>query len=527
LEEKDEKSIASNEATGKKKRPHIKQVLEWILLGVLIFFLISAFVYEAPLKIKLLLIIFTLSCTALQPQYRKWFWLGVVIVFTGVVVWILLPEGDNWESYQYEFAKDIEEINSIYHIADEDNAALVYKSFFKDYALNDLTPYNNHRETYFLTQQYAWASDEHPELFFWLKDKEEIISRYIEAAQKGKCFFPIESRDITASLITSKREYLRFMKSISCIVLCSACNDLGEGHVEEALAKQLAALRTSEYLRAQPMDLDLLTGISIQGMTLNSIQLYTIKNEVRESYLESIEEVLGGISHNWPETWERVKRVKQLQNSNYLYQFLYEENPQGKVRIKVQNYFFLGNFIGTEDLDYWYQRAAKAQNIIVWFFLPSHPDKIKDIVGESIDDYLLMEKFIRDRDSMTRAPSFVQEKLNLGSFINLNMNRTVFNLYETYQHIQTELQASRLMISLRRYKNKNGDWPERAEDIKEFGKGELLVDPVNGQEYVYQYNNGDFVLYSKGLNKTDDDGFHYQRDHGKEGCDDWWIWPPR
>jgi hypothetical protein len=521
------KLFKSSEAKERKKQFIVLQAANWIWLGVLLFFSICAVIFEAPWKLKCILIIFLLACTVLPLKYRKWFWAAVGAVIIGCIVWVLLPNGEGWEPYSYEFTEEIEAINSRYDIADEDNAATIYNSICEDHTLKDLKPSNINRRIYQSTQQNLWSSSEHPKLFEWLKGKEEVISRYIEGSRKGRCHFPIKSEDIALFSMKIGREHVPVLSRISRMVLCSANNDLGEGRIEEGLEKQLSVLRVSEYLRAHPVDYDVLAGISIQGSALNSIQTYVINNEPVESYLESIEAGLASIVYDWADTWKRIEASKQLQRTNYLHWLLYEENPKGKVRIKIQNYIFFGNVIEWKELSYWPKRIAKAQNIIVWFFVPSNPAKIKDIVAESIQDYGLIEEFSPGRRSGKRVPSFAQEKLNLGCFINWNMNSHVFYLYELFMHLQTELRASRLMIALRRYNNREGHWPRRLEELRGPGAEDISNDPVNGGEYVYKPDDKDFILYSKGLNKIDDDGYHYRRDPGKGDCDDWWIWPPR
>ncbi len=86
--------------------------------------------------------------------------------------------------------------------------------------------------------------------------------------------------------------------------------------------------------------------------------------------------------------------------------------------------------------------------------------------------------------------------------------------------------GNRILIVLRRYKNKNGRWPETLDDIKDFVPADILVDPINGSSFVYKLTEENFTLYSKGQNNIDEDG-KYKRSYGEasEG-DDWLIWPP-
>jgi hypothetical protein len=96
-----------------------------------------------------------------------------------------------------------------------------------------------------------------------------------------------------------------------------------------------------------------------------------------------------------------------------------------------------------------------------------------------------------------------------------------------YLRLLTNRRGNRILIALRRYRNKNGRWPESLDGIKNLVPEEILLDPINGGSFVYKLTEENFTLYSKGKNNIDEDG-KYKRRYGEtsEG-DDWLIWPPR
>ena len=76
-------------------------------------------------------------------------------------------------------------------------------------------------------------------------------------------------------------------------------------------------------------------------------------------------------------------------------------------------------------------------------------------------------------------------------------------------------------MTLRRYKNKTGQWPQKLDDVKALTPAEIHVDPINGGSFVYKLTEENFTLYSKGKNNIDEGG---KRDP-ESGADDWLIWP--
>ena len=81
----------------------------------------------------------------------------------------------------------------------------------------------------------------------------------------------------------------------------------------------------------------------------------------------------------------------------------------------------------------------------------------------------------------------------------------------------------RILVALRRYKDTNGRWPARLEEIQTCLPEETLMDPFNKGSFVYRLMPDRFRLYSRGRNNVDEEGT-WDPDNGP---DDWPIWPPR
>lgn len=64
--------------------------------------------------------------------------------------------------------------------------------------------------------------------------------------------------------------------------------------------------------------------------------------------------------------------------------------------------------------------------------------------------------------------------------------------------------GTRIVIALRRCKDRNGHWPKRLEDLASLTPPEIFIDPVNDGKFVYRLRGDAFVLYSKGKDGIDD-----------------------
>jgi len=101
-------------------------------------------------------------------------------------------------------------------------------------------------------------------------------------------------------------------------------------------------------------------------------------------------------------------------------------------------------------------------------------------------------------------------------------NKDAFDrMHEMYVRLLTDRRGNRILIALRGYNKKTGNWPESLDEIKSSLPEESLVDPSNNGSFVYMLTDDGFRLYGKGQNGIDENG------RRGDGADDWLIWPRR
>jgi len=86
--------------------------------------------------------------------------------------------------------------------------------------------------------------------------------------------------------------------------------------------------------------------------------------------------------------------------------------------------------------------------------------------------------------------------------------------------LDSKRHAQRILVALRRYRNRTGQWPESLNSIASDLPREVFIDPQCDMPYVYQLTETGFRLYSKGANGRDDNGKRTR----KKGPDDIVIW---
>ena len=97
-------------------------------------------------------------------------------------------------------------------------------------------------------------------------------------------------------------------------------------------------------------------------------------------------------------------------------------------------------------------------------------------------------------------------------------------LHELYLGRLSSRRVTLILIALRRCKDRTGQWPQSLDQIQGSLPAEALLDPVNGEAFVYRLTEDGFTLYSKGQNSIDEQGEFGARKKGRP--DDLPYWPP-
>jgi hypothetical protein len=152
--------------------------------------------------------------------------------------------------------------------------------------------------------------------------------------------------------------------------------------------------------------------------------------------------------------------------------------------------------------------AAQCQDLRdEWEGLKQDINHVRDILSRQIED----RRPIRFRISMW----FYRIRTSYNGWLE---DRTG----ELYHRVLSERRGLRILIELRRFKDRMGRWPESLDLIASSLPPEALVDPSSDAPYVYRLCEHGFLLYSAGPNRVDENG-----QHTEHGLDDWPIWPPR
>jgi hypothetical protein len=517
----------------KKKRRIIKQIFKWLGLGLVVALIMGALIYDAPWKVLAFLLIILAACTILPKPAKKWFGLSVAAVVIVLILWVFLPDRNGgWRPFTFD--EELATIKARYAVPDSENAAIAYNKLFESLDIDSNQPEFFAKENP-SSRDGPWRSADHPETAEWLKSHQKTIDALMEISRIEKCRFPI-----AADLVSFGKDMPSLSKMRHCafLLVSSANNDIAEGRIDAALEKWLCLIQMSKHLRQQPTMINMLVGIAIESLATRQFNRFAVTGDATEECLSIIEKALAEIKYDWSTDFPKSLEHEKLFAKNFWGMF-YEVNPEGKIRLTrgLTNMIMAQLPQDMKDkavITYWHKRIMKAWTILGWFYLPSTPQKAGEIIDAKYEKFYAMadpgfdwQKEAEKPTKMLRLnyPCLVKHLVGI-------LEPAYRRIHDLYLRLYADRRGSRIIIALRRYKNKAGHWPESLDQVKQLVPAEILIDPYNGGPFVYKLTDDGFTLYSKGPNNIDEGGkynptWDANSHEIKVKEDDWLIWPPK
>lgn len=342
-------------------------------------------------------------------------------------------------TYQYLDYRSIDErlatIEASQAILDSENVAILYDKLLQnpDASIKDQS--DLHGPDVMVTRSQPWVEKDYPKIAAWIEDHQWLITELMKISQFEKCRFPL----IVEPRRNVQVKRLRTMRKWAFLLCQAANNDIGEGRIDDAIAKWQCLIQIGKHLRQQSQLIEYLEGMGTESVGIRRTINFLAEYNASESHLRKIESFQVQTHDDWPAVLDRIRPVEEIGEQKFKRQLSLFD------RFKYE--FGLGQFKGWKD------------------------------------------------------PYEISRGIYLRSLVN---ERGIY-----------------IMVALRRYKNKNGHWPQTLDRIKPWASEEILTDPHNNGTFVYKLTDDGFILYSKGKNSIDEDG------RKKDGADDWPIWLPK
>ncbi|MCL5278681.1 MAG: hypothetical protein M1376_02090 [Planctomycetes bacterium] len=450
--------------------------------------------------------------------------LGMMIL--AAIVWLSTSLGPQdkgtWRPYRFDDVLAAMEAKRA--VPDAENAAPRYKSVLADLNMADQPDFlfagSFLREEF---EKQPWKANDHPQASQWLDSQSQVIDRLLAIGAVEKCRWPIQADTYDGYTVPYEK-----VRRSALLLIAAGNRDLGEGRVTEALTKYFCTLRIADHLHQQSSQVDSLAGYYYEGVALRMMRQVLVQSNLSEADLVQIAHYLPPPADPWPEEWKRLSELEKLHYMNLLGR-LYEVDEEGHVRFARKIVISPRNRREQKD-------PTRIPRLYWLMSMPRDPHAVRGVVNKYFATF-------DGRVGSSRPLQPAQDKRSPRVSVNdlskaiCNIHRwglemVFFNEQECIRHRRwcvpsfAACRGTWLILGLRRYHDAHGVWPRTLDAISEYVPAETLVDPTNGEPFVYVTEGDGFRLYSKGPNRIDEGGRSGYVRASKKVEDDIWIWPP-
>jgi hypothetical protein len=363
----------------------------------------------------------------------------------------------------------------------------------------------------------------------WLSDNKNIFEPIVAGSKKPYCWFKYQTDskyqgEVKMVLVPHLMAYHDIGYSLCLRALLHA----EEGRIKDALDDIKACYLFGKHLQHGTTLVEQLIGLDIWSYPNETLRNILSKNETDSQLLAdfqgNFEQIIASENFVISLTGEKISVLDQIQrcftngsfgehlylpiiirNKNSYHQSETYSNYQRITNLILQGLFTHPYRKGTQEsmdklFDYWEQLSLKTPAQIHTELININKEYKLIVKGNSF-----LENIAPDSDS-------IRYFIESGSRNKVETNTTL------------------TIIAITRYKQDKGRYPQNLEQLVTNGYlKQLPIDPFSDKPLVYKQTGDDFILYSFGLNCTDDDGQPSRDNKGRiqlwENKGDAVFWP--
>jgi len=222
-------------------------------------------------------------------------------------------------------------------IPDSENAAILYDKLLQnpDALIKDRSDVNG--PDVMVTRSKPWVEKDYPKIAAWIKEHQWLITELMKVKQFEKCRFPL----IVEPYRTIQVQYMRMIRKWAFLLCQAANNDIGEGKIDDAIAKWQCLIQIGKHLSQQSQLFEYLSGQGIESMGIMRTTSFLAEFNASESHLQKIGSFKVQTNDDWPALLDRIRPVEQIGEQKYKRQLSLFD------RFKYE--FGLGQFKGLKD----------------------------------------------------------------------------------------------------------------------------------------------------------------------------------
>jgi hypothetical protein len=344
----------------------------------------------------------------------------------------------------------------------------------------------------------------------WLSDNADASELFKQASEKPHCWWKREAKDNVVMAILLPE--LSPLKKIARMTVWQAKLKAYDGHTEEAFDDLLACYRAGRHLKGPRFLVEQLVGIGIQAISMQNVLVILNNQEVDSQLLKNLQVRLEKLVAE--DTYTANYEVERFFALDFI-QRCYTNNGRGSGHMipgRIQELMH-----GTEEA---FLPSAFLSSLAMSIAIANRGEislefeKIYSTAQEWAykTPWQLHEEKVDSDMGLVNWSTLKQARYWPVSVLMPALgavNRTA------HRH-KTQVDAMITTLAIIRFKQSTGNYPENLEGLVAAGYlKKIPLDPFSDKPLVYKKTDGNFILYSVGLNLEDDGGQPGKDDKGQ------------
>ena len=368
-----------------------------------------------------------------------------------------------------------------------------------------------------LSKKYREAAAEERQLTEkWITDNEEALELIIAGSQKPYYWRTYEGEDMISILLP----HLSGFRNLAKALCWRAELHAEQGRYEDAFGDIKSCYRFGQHLKGDKVLIEQLVAIAIENLSVQALRSILSEHEINSSTLAMLqrdfEQMVAGEDFVPSLKTEKLFMYDEIQRC-------FTEGRLGGGHLYLSRIGDLSN-IGDESV------PTPEELLVQTIFSPGqwpravrvlffHPDKQQ--TREMTDRcYAFWDKVARKTPAQIHDEGIDVEKQAMeiikGNILLEILTPAFSRISEISHRNRADIEAALTIIAVLRYERDSGSYPQ---DLKQLIADDYLkqlpIDPFSDKPLVYRRTDDNFILYSVGLNFTDEGGEYGKDRKGK------------
>jgi hypothetical protein len=360
-----------------------------------------------------------------------------------------------------------------------------------------------------------WRERDYPRIAEWLKLNEKPLALIIEATKRPQYYSPviaIRKEGKRGSLIGHLMPAVQKCREVATALNSRAMLRIGEGKTNEAWQDLLAAHRLSRLIARGGTNLDAVVGFAIGMFTTRTTLTYLDTAKLSPKQLRDCLSDLQTLPA-WPSLADNIDVGERYLFLDTIHIISEGGDPSGGTDIVPEEERPVLKAIHWElirsDAKHWHDRTAKAMRIKD----RAERDRALGDIGSALEADV--------REATKRKREF--EKTNLGDagqivakhkgMILIGLNAALIGKtlgsFDRAEQIERNLQVA---FALAAYRADRGRYPDKLDELAPKYIAAVPNDLFAGKSLIYRPSGKDYLFYSIGENKQDEEGRSFDDD---------------